>query len=197
MPTDSAKHEGIPAAEWVRATTIGWFLGFLFLLAIILVADLIGFNGQTVIAVGIGAGVGFWQSRLLGDRIAPRRRWVVATVVGLAAPFLMWDLSGLTGVRIAPSVGLPASVIVGGLLVSLWQWRLLRPLSDRASSWIVASALGWTLPALAVRLGDLEAMPGAVAVSLGLIGMFLGGTILGAVTARPLARITATSPGGG
>lgn len=102
---------------------------------------------------------------------------------------------GLAGVPIAPSVGLPASVIVGGLLVSLWQWRLLRPLSHRAASWIVASTTGWALPALAVRLGDLEAMPRAVAVSLGLIGMFLGGTILGAVTARPLARITAMSPG--
>jgi len=187
-PAEATPRPALTAAAWVRATTIGWFLGFLIMLALIAGAEVFGAQGQAVVGLGIGGGVGYWQSRALRGWLAQPRQWVVASVVGMGAPFIAWDLSVAMG-RDTVLRGLPACVVTGGLLVAVWQWRLLRSRGAGAAWWIAACWIGWMLPVAAVALNDWEAVPPPWGEMAGLLGIFLGGAMLGAVTARPITRI--------
>lgn len=190
MNTESAGNPGILAADWVRATVIGWFLGLLLMLALLFVGEAVG-AAMSMVGIGMGAGVGYWQSRSLHGVLDRPWRWALVTVVGLGAPFVLWDVSAALGDDALLSV--PACVAGGGLLVALGQWTLLRPLSARATRWVPACVIGWSLPAAAMALGAQEAVPYPWNEILGLVAMFLGGIMLGGVTGRPLALIFSPS----
>lgn len=176
----------ITATSWVRATTIGWFVGLLFMIALVIIGEAAGAPSQSVVGIGVGGGLGYWQRYLLRGVIERPWRWVLATVVGMGAPFVLWDMSALVGGE--SWFSLPACVVAGGLVVALWQWRLLAPHSDRAAWWVPACAMGWAMPALAIGLSDSGWIsdPGEF---LGLSGIFFGGLMLGAVTGKPLVWI--------
>ena len=197
METESAGHPQITTASWVRTTTIGWFLGFFVMLVLIFIWEAILGPGQTMVGVGMGAGVGFWQSRLLKRVLDRPLRWAWATVVGMGAPFAAWDVSAALGREAIFSNMLPICVVLGGLLVAVWQWRLLRPLSQRAGWWILACTIGWAIPSLFIALGNPEAVPAPWGELLSLTGMFLGGILLGATTAKPLVWILGERQGVG
>jgi len=191
---EETQRAALTAAAWLRMTTIGWFLGFLIMLVLIVVAEAFSAQGQAVVGLGIGGGVGYWQSRALRGWLAQPRRWVVASVVGMGVPFVAWDVAAVLGLDTLFSHWLPVCVATGGLFVALWQWRLLRPRATRAAWWVPACWIGWTLPALAVALNDWSAIPGPWGELVALLGMFFGGAMLGAVTARPLVRMLGDPP---
>ena len=183
MTPHPAQHPPLRPATWVRVTTIGWFLGFLVMLLLIPLAEAILGPGESMVGTGMGAGLGFWQSRSLRGILPKPSRWTLASVVGLGTPFIARDVTSRLGVE--GWYSLPAAMVVGGFILAIWQWRLLRPLSERAISWVAACTIGWTLPALAMALGDrYRAEPWGALLSL--TAMFLGGAVLGAVTAHPL-----------
>ncbi len=170
--------------RWLRASTLGWLLGFVVMLALTPVGELMG-GVQFIIGVGIGAGVGYLQGRALSPWLGGPGPWTVASAAGMGGLFLVHDVLRLLGTP--TPYALPAYVAVGGLVVGTWQSRLLRPVSARAAWWIPASAVGWMLPVACIAVGD--AGRGAVKDVAGLVGMFLGGAMLGAATARPLRWI--------
>ena len=136
-----------------------------------------------MVGVGMGAGVGFMQARVVGEWVETTRRWIMETTIGMGLPFLIWDIGGALGMETFFS--LPVCVVAGSLLVGVLQSVLLRPRLNHTSWWIPASLVGWGLPAAAIALGDsgLLSGPGAL-VSVG--AMFLGGAILGTVTGKAL-----------
>lgn len=191
MNSESAQSNRRLFTRWVRATFLGWLLGFVVVIVLALAWDMIGGGAQFMVGVGMGAGVGYMQSRVVGEWADSPRRWLWASIIGMGAPFVLWDLSVLVGFEFVFS--LPLSVLMGGLLVGILQWSLLRPHSDRAAWWVLASTAGWALPAGAIALGDLNLIPAPWGELLSLGAMFFGGLILGAVTGRALLWVLRAS----
>lgn len=168
--------------RWVRATFVGWLIGFVLVIVLALAWDMIGGGAQFMVGIGLGAGVGYMQSRVIGEWIDSVRPWLWASIIGMGMPFVLWDIGAAIGIESLFS--LPRCVLVGGLLVGLLQRRLLSVQWDRANWWVPASVVGWSLPAGILALGDLVG-GGWGGLALG-TAMLLGGAVLGAVTGGTL-----------
>lgn len=184
MSTAATPATPSPFRPWIRATTLGWLLGIVLVVVLAVAWDQVGGGAQFMVGIGMGAGVGLMQARLVGEWVESRRRWILATTFGMGLPFLLWDLSGAAGFETSYSMTL--SVVAGSLLVGALQSILLRSRLHGTWWWIPASLVGWGVPAGLIRLGDsgLLSGPGAL-LSVG--AMFFGGAILGAVTGQALA----------
>src|SRR5690606_16272451 len=69
---------------WVSATFAGWTVGFVLALACIVAAESAGLREtQFPLALGMGAGVGIAQGRLLAPWFSGRWAWATATAAGL------------------------------------------------------------------------------------------------------------------
>ena len=172
------------ARRWVVGTFGGWTLGFALAIAFILAAEGMGLREtQFPLALGMGVGVGFMQGRLVAPVVGDRRRWWIATALGLALPFAVADIAG----RLDLSVGysLAPYVVLGGITAGLLQWRILRANARRAVLWIGASGLGWALAAATVYFNDrhLPRIPGIVGALLYIGVILIGGILLGLVGA--------------
>ena len=183
MSTEAVSSEPTAFHRWVRATTLGWLLGFVLVVVLSIAWDQIGGGAQFIVGVGMGAGVGIMQARVVGEWVKPTRRWIWATTAGMGLPFLLWDIGVAVGLRAFFS--LPLCVVAGSLLVGVLQSVLLRLRLNRTAWWIPASLVGWGVPASGIAMGDsgLLSGPGAL-VSVG--AMVLGGAVLGAVTGKAL-----------
>lgn len=170
-------------ARWVRATTLGWLLGVLLVILLAMAWDLVGGGAQFMVGVGMGAGVGIMQARVVGVQGPSRWDWVVASVVGMGAPFVLWDLGSLVG--LGALFSLPVCVLAGALFAGLLQARLLGGLAR--PRWVLASVLGWGIPVALMAVGD--ALPRGPGSLLSLPAIFLGGACLGWVTGRALERL--------
>lgn len=149
---------------------------------------MLGVEGvQVMVGVGVGTGVGLLQGRVLRPWIERARRWVGATVLGLAAPFLVADV--LRAVAAVP-YALPVCVVLGGLLVGWLQARVLEPHAPRPARWIAASVAGWSAAGAAVVLSDVlkDALPTGVAGLACILALWLsGGVVLGLVGGSTLS----------
>lgn len=190
MSTVSKQPERSPFARWVRATTVGWLLGLALVVVLAMVWNMIGGEAQFMVGVGMGAGVGYMQARVVGAWVDSTRQWLWMSIIGMGFPFVLWDFGAVAGIEAFFS--LPRCVLVGGLLVGVLQQRLLRLRFERASWWIPACVVGWGLPAGMIALGDSSLLPGPLSL-LSFIAIFFGGLILGAVTGRALVWISRRS----
>ena len=177
-------------ARWVRATTLGWLLGFLLVILLAMAWDLVGGTAQFMVGAGMGAGVGLLQARVVGPRVPSRRAWVVASTVGMGVPFVLWDLGSMVGLDALFS--LPACALTGALLTGVLQARYFS--SAARHLWILASVLGWGIPVALLAASDaLPAGPGGL---LTLLVIFFGGAILGAVTGQALEVLDRSTSAG-
>ncbi len=134
------RHAGL-TRRWTRATWAGWLLGIPCVIALALAGEALGIGGsQVLVGAGMGAGVEVMQEVI--GRAGP---WAWSTAVGLALPFLGFDLATAAG-RDWP-FSLYPSVAVGGLIVGAGQARLLRPHFRGTGAWVAASTVGWSLSA--------------------------------------------------
>ena len=171
--------------RWVGATWAGWLLGIPIIVALALAAEVAGIGGaQVMVGAGTGAGVGLMQGRLMRGIINSFAPWIWSSVIGLALPFLIYDLTKVGGREVA--FNLYVSVAVGGLVAGVWQAWLLRARFRNTIVWVFGALLGWTLAGSAAAGADLigrsqsiRGIAGAL-VYLGIIAA--GGLILGATT---------------
>ena len=82
MSTEMRQPERSPFARWVRATTVGWLIGFVLVVVLAMVWDMIGGRAQFMVGVGMGAGVGYMQARVVGAWVDPTRRWLWTSIIG-------------------------------------------------------------------------------------------------------------------
>lgn len=143
-------------------------------------------ESQFIVGVGIGLGVGYAQGRILRAWLGRSIDWIVASTVGMGALFVIHDIAVATGMEFPFS--LPLYVLAGSLLTGLWQAVLLRPVSERAYWWPIASVVGWGVPALCVALGDVSGT-GVIGDVASLSAIFLGGGMLGATSGGVLRWI--------
>lgn len=182
-PAAATKEQPKLLARWVRATTLGWLLGVLLVILLAMAWNLVAGDAQFMIGVGMGAGVGLLQVRVVGPRVPSKRAWVVASTFGLGGPFALWDLGSIVG--LGALFSLPACALAGALLTGLLQARLFNGGARRP--WILASVLGWGIPVAMIAIGD--ALPRGPGSLLSLPAIFFGGAILGAVTGRTLEAL--------
>jgi hypothetical protein len=124
----------------------GWLLGVPIIILLALVGEAVGIGGSDVlVGAGMGVGTGLMQGRVIGGVIHKSAPWFWSSAVGLAIPFLVADISNAAGWGIVYS--LPIFVALGGLIAGGWQTLILRPHVRQPWSWVLASALGWTLAA--------------------------------------------------
>ncbi len=180
-------------AQWLRSTFFGWVLGVVLTIIAIIAVDAIGVQGtQFLIGAGMGMGVGYAQTRTVRQLLGGSGRWLWVTVLGMALPFVFFDLSRILGAKLGYS--LPLCVAAGGVFVGVLQRGILRSHSERANWWVPASVVGWLLAAGTVVLNDkyLQEMlrrnlPGVLGALIYLGVILSGGLALGAVTGGALA----------
>lgn len=82
--------------------------------------------------------IGLLQRLVLRGVLPLSRWWILSASAGLALLHFLSD--GFENAR-----DLSAAILLSGLVVGLWQWRLLRSLVPSPAGWILASASGWYL----------------------------------------------------
>ena len=185
-------HSGL-IFRWIRSTFLGWTAGFASILVFVAVAGLVGLGAaQFPVGLGMGAGVGLLQSRLSMFPLVARRAWVTSSALGMAAPFVVFDVAGL--IRAPVEYSLPISVAIGGVVVGVWQSILLRRTSRRASLWTFSSAVGWSLAgATALNNLFLPRIPGLTGAMIYVAVVLLGGVVLGVIGGAALRAILSGS----
>lgn len=172
--------------KWLVATTLGWLLGFVFVIVLAVVWDTLGGGAQFMVGVGMGAGVGWTQSRILRPWLPPLP-WLLVSTLGMGVPFLVQDIANGAGGD-WPNL-LVLYVGPGACLVAILQGFQLRRRFGSMGYWLPACIVGWLLPVGLMALHDLDLIGGLGGGVLHLTGMFLGGLLLGAVTAKPLRHV--------
>lgn len=179
-------------------TWLGWLLGIPCVTLLAFAGEAVGIGGtQVLVGAGMGMGVGLLQGRALRRLGMPSTPWFWACFVGLAIPFLGWDIAARLGTSLHYS--LPFCVALGGVLAGCWQAMLLRGRFSGPGWWALASAIGWGLAGAMASSADvllrnhaIRGLAGA-GLYLGLIG--LGGAVLGAVTGAALTQRWRAVPG--
>jgi hypothetical protein len=134
--------------KWVRVIALGFSVpGALSLMLCIWLArgDTLGqavYFG--VSGVLIGAFVGVQQLRVLRHWVSQAGWWVLASVVGFSTQALISTL--LTIGELGSFVlGACAGGTLGGTLLGVLQWFILRKQVSRAGWWVLANSVGWSV----------------------------------------------------
>lgn len=181
----------IKTALWIKVNFWGWLLGVILLIILSSILDPCGIeNMQFYIGIGMGAGVGFTQWRLLKKFNDLSLAWFYFSLLGMGLSFLVFDF--LMDKEVVYK--LPLSVAFGGLTIGCLQYQLLKKQTANAIQWIPASTLGWTLSALSTMLINLTMqikVSGYMNLVMALLNLSLilvGGVVLGWVTAFVVKR---------
>jgi len=187
--------------RWTKLSTIGWLLGFVLVLAGSISVEAIGFDGfQLMVGVGMGAGVGIVQSRMVKMWDSSPQRWIVASTMGMGAPFLVTDVATILLDGLSQSFAVLAfDVIAGALLASILQQRLLPAQFKNVNWWIFATVIGWVIAGGFSASGPLydSVFSGRWLLFVLNLGVLCsGGIILGLVTGFILERETLSQHNG-
>jgi hypothetical protein len=179
----------ITLGRWIRSTWIGWLIGVPLIVIFALLGEMLGIGGsQGLVGLGMGAGVGWMQRRVLAPVLDRSIRWLWATMIGLSIPFVGYDLLRLMNVEMAFS--LYVAVAIGGGIVGLWQGLILVPLGVSLAAWMLASLAGWSAAAAMAGAIPVTAGPSGIAGALlYLATVAVGGAIPGLVTGLVLRRV--------
>jgi predicted ribosomally synthesized peptide with SipW-like signal peptide len=181
--------------RWVHVTWGGWLLGIPFVIVFALIGELVRVGGaQFLVGAGMGAAVGLAQSFTIRKMIGKTLPWILASMIGLALPFVATDLAKVIGKDLP--YALEMNVAIGGLLAGIWQSLLLKSVFAKTWPWIVGCTIGWALGGFSSAIADwllqshaVRGLPGAFAY-LGIIAA--GGLVLGLVTAGSLAVMSSS-----
>jgi len=178
-------------SRWVRGTSFGWLVGLVIILVASIGGEVIGkgeADSQFMIGLGMGAGVGYAQGRVLKRWLGAARGWAWTSAIGFGLPFVVLDFVGSMGSELSEVLRLELEVAISGLLVGALQRRVLSLHSSRANWWVPACVAGWTLAAGTAASGSLLDIA-FLGRWLNLATILLGGVVLGLVTGGVLVWI--------
>ena len=181
--------------QWVLASTVGYFVGWLmgFVLYYVPGGLIAGELGRLLqyfmLGAALGFGVSLMQWLILRRRVTKAGRWVLASTAsfavagggGYGAAAVIFGFSeGMEGfLSSAEFLGWTVIVALGGAVTGILQWLVLRAQISRAGWWVLASTVGWGL-SMAV-MGAFTVVGADPA-----LGLPVGGAVQGAVTGGAL-----------
>lgn len=174
----------------IVATSIGWALGVIAGVIFIVAAESLGIREvQTPLVLGVALGVSVQQRRVLQPMLGEsRHHWVLLSCLGLALPFIAADIAAVFDWP--REYNLFVFVVLGGVLLSVLQWSILRRAVFNANGWLIASSAGYMIAALTLWMNDriLPKTPGITGALQYLTVVFAGGVLLGVFTAIAALR---------
>ncbi|MCB0528480.1 MAG: hypothetical protein KDC61_15490 [Saprospiraceae bacterium] len=180
-PEHQTKHPG-----WLKANILGWLLGFVVVLVLSGSFDAMGIERlQFFLGVGMGAGVGFMQWRVLRKSAGIGTRWIWYSVLGLGGAFLFFDVLKYFSGHSGSPYYILMSTALGGLLAGMLQYGLLKATLPNAGMWTRGSFSGWLLAVLTVLSLDYTKYVSSnnwVLFTLNILLILAGGPVLGVVT---------------
>lgn len=191
---EKAFRKPLSELTWVGFTTAGWFTGFAFTLLIGLPLEALGIGNQSMIGIGMGAGVGLLQARLLGRYGISGKIWFWTSLIGMSIPYILYDLLA-EKIKMRPEEVLPIITAIGSLLVGGLQYNYqLKSISKKSKSWIALTCLGWTLAHILLNALDFNfikqlTLPVSFNVLLAVALIVGGGPVLGLFTSRSIVSI--------
>lgn len=177
--------------RWIKATFLGWLVGVVLIVVLSSLLDAIGIEDmQFYLGVGMGAGVSFFQWRVLRKFVPVNSNWIWFSVLGMGIPFVIMDFF----MTAQTSQKLVISISVCALITGVIQYFLLKQYSPKSQLWILASFLGWTLAALAIHAIDYTmkmrvVIPPLAGAFINLLLILGSGVVLGVITGIVLKRI--------
>lgn len=156
--------------RWTLANLLGWTVG--------LYLGTLAINSPIICLLGLltGVSIGLAQWWALRNEVTVTRRWVIASVAGvagggiLAAPALFFALSSQT-------LGLTFAGAMIGLGIGVLQWSSLPEGLKRGGWWIGANLLAGALCALLTSIPIIRGLP---------LGLLAGTALYGYLTGRVL-----------
>ena len=137
---------------WVLASAGGGAVGFAAADALLdfVSAALQRAIDEVVIFGLIGAGLGMMQWLVLRNLFSQAGWWIVASTVGGA-------IVGMGAASLSSEIELSLIIAysLGGAILGILQWIVLRRQTSRAWLWILASPLGWAIAVPIARFLDL------------------------------------------
>jgi hypothetical protein len=186
---------------WVLATVVGGLVG----MVIVVIVSAIASQLEAVSTVALlhvvggleGAALGLAQWLVLRRYVKRLGWWIVATMVGAIAAWLIGLKVSVMLILIffdsTLSVTLSAALLKAIFLLGAWvgavlgltQWLVLRTHVRHGVLWIVANAVAWGLGLVVALIGATFVKPGKFGLETALIGATTGtviGAVIGAVT---------------
>ena len=191
---EKAFRKPLSELTWIWFTTAGWFTGLAFTLLIGLPLEALGIGNQSMIGIGMGAGVGLLQARLLRRYGISGKTWFWTSFVGMSIPYILYDLLATKIIMRSEEV-LPILTAIGSLLVGGLQYNYqLKSISNKSNSWIVLTCVGWTLAHILLNALDFNFirqlnLPEFFNVLYSVALIMGGGPILGLITSRSIVSI--------
>lgn len=140
----------ITVAKWIKATTLGWLLGIVAILILSAIIESLGASEfQFFMGLGMGAGIGVAQWRILKPALNISKKWIWFTIIGIGAPFLLFDILKIFAAIDFGQYYILYCIVLAGALSGILQSRLLRPHFAKTNLWIICTFLGWLLATLA------------------------------------------------
>ena len=191
---EKAFRKPLSELTWIWFTTAGWFTGFALTLLIGLPLEALGIGNQAMIGIGMGAGVGLLQARLLRRYGISGKIWFWTSFIGMSIPYIFYDLPA-EKIHMRPEEVLPIVTAMGSLLVGGLQYSYqLKSISKKSKSWIVLTCVGWTLAHFLLNALDFNFikqlnLPVSFNVLLAVALIVGGGPVLGLFTSRSIVSI--------
>lgn len=173
------------SSRWTKATFAGWCLSIIAILVLSGLFDGIGIeNLQFYLGIGMALGTGYMQWRVLRRTHGISSKWIWYSVIGMGAPFLLFDLLKLfAGLQLGANY-IKYSLCIASVLSGILQFLVLRKHANKAGLWVVASILGWVAATGTVLIIDytrgIANNLAAFFINLSLI--LTGGLVLGLIT---------------
>lgn len=174
---------------WILFTSIGLLIGEIagFALSYSVVNLFIHHNTNLILGLCLGAVVGYSQWFLLKKKFPISSFWGLACAIGVGLPFIVVSIAEETGIKMPAffnndiiywiNYNFLSAGIFGGLLSGLLQIHLLKPFTNRAGWWLLASSIGWGLCFLLVRVVKDRFLITMVASAI-LLGVVTGFSLL-------------------
>lgn len=182
MPTTSSVK-----AKWIIATSVGWLIGVILVILFAMAFEGLGIhNMQFFMGLGLGAGIGYMQWRMLGKWLGMGAEWLWLTITGLTLPFLSIDLLKLFS-SFSPSGNayLLYSIASAGLTTGLFQFFALKKDTRRSWPWIFGSLFSWSAAGiyfLTINYTTAVSSHNMVLFALNLFIILTGGLVLGIIS---------------